>query len=61
MSVSAEKVPPTRYQLGVIVTKDNLKDVQAIVKDPLAPEVQKYYSDPKVMRYEDKPLTTPKA
>jgi ribose transport system substrate-binding protein len=56
-----EKVPPTRTQLGRIVTKDNLQEVQLMVKDPLAPEVQKFYSDPNVMRYDDKPLTTPKS
>ncbi len=55
-----EEVPPTRIQIGRIVTKDNLEEVRAMVANPLAPEVQKYYSDPAVMKYSDEPLTTPK-
>ncbi len=54
-----ESVPPTRYQIGRIVTKANLAEVQAMVKDPLAEDIQHFYSDPQVMRYEDTPLTTP--
>lgn len=55
-----EKVPPTRTQLGRIVTKDNLAEVRTMVSDPLNPSVQKFYSDPAVMKYSDTPLTTPK-
>jgi ABC-type sugar transport system substrate-binding protein len=55
-----EKVHPTRTQLGRLVTKDNLAEVRTMVKDPLAPEVQKFYEDPNVMKYSDEPLKTPK-
>ncbi len=55
-----EKVPPTRTQLGLLVTRDNLAEVRKMVANPLSPDVQKFYSDPNVMRYSDTPLTTPK-
>ncbi|HZQ05533.1 MAG TPA: sugar ABC transporter substrate-binding protein [Anaerolineae bacterium] len=55
-----EKVPPTRTEFGRLVTKDNLAEVRKMVADPLAPDVQKFYSDPAVMKYSDTPLTTPK-
>ncbi len=54
-----EEVPPTRVQLGRIVTADNLDEVRLMVSDPLSPEVQKFYDDPAVMKYSDEPLTTP--
>lgn len=54
-----EKVPPTRVQIGRIVNKENLEEVRAMVKDPLAADVQKFYSDPNVMKYSDEALKTP--
>src|SRR5205085_9175933 len=55
-----EKVPPTRTELGRLVTKANLAEVRTMVTNPLDPSVQKFYSDPAVMKYSDTPLTTPK-
>jgi ABC-type sugar transport system substrate-binding protein len=55
------RVPPTRTQVGWLVTRLNAAEVRAVVKDPQAAEAQKYYSDPAVMRYSDTPLTTPRA
>jgi len=54
-----EKVPPTRMQIGRIVNKENLEEVRTMVKDPLAADVQKFYSDPNVMKYSDEALQTP--
>jgi ribose transport system substrate-binding protein len=54
-----EEVPPTRTQLGRIVTLENLAEVRTMVSDPLNPSVQKFYDDPAVMRYSDEPLMTP--
>lgn len=55
-----EKVPPTRTQIGRIVTSENLAEVRAMVADPLGADVQKFYTDPNVMKYSDTGLTTPK-
>lgn len=55
-----EKVPPTRTQIGRVVTLENLDEVKNMVANPLDPAVQKFYSDPAVMKYSDTPLTTPK-
>jgi len=55
-----EKVPPTRTQVGRLVTQANLEEIRAMTRDPHAPEVQKYYADPTVMRYSDEVLKTPK-
>jgi ribose transport system substrate-binding protein len=56
-----EKVPPTRTQVGRLVTKANVEAIQTMIHDPQAATVQQYYSDPTVMRYSDTALTTPDA
>jgi ribose transport system substrate-binding protein len=56
-----QKVPPTRTQVGRLVTKANVDDIRALTRDPRSPEAQKYYDDPTVMRYSDELLRTPKA
>jgi len=56
-----QKVPPTRTQVGRLVTKANVEDIRAMTRDPHSPEAQKYYDDPTVMRYSDELLKTPKA
>ena len=38
-----EKVPPTRTEIGRLVTKDNLAEVRTMVTNPLDPSVQKFY------------------
>jgi ABC-type sugar transport system substrate-binding protein len=53
-------VPPTRTQVGRLVTNATLPEVRAMTRDPLAPEVQKYYGDPTVMFYSNDRLTSPK-
>lgn len=55
-----EKVPPARTQIGRIVTLENLEEIRNMVANPLDPAVQKFYSDPGVMKYSDVPLMTPK-
>jgi hypothetical protein len=54
-----QEVPPTRTQLGRIVTRENLAEVRTMVENPLDPTVQEFYADTNVMRYSDTPLTTP--
>lgn len=54
-----QEVPPTRTQLGRIVTGENLAEVRTMVENPLDPSVQKFYDDTNVMRYSDEALTTP--
>ena len=53
------KVPPTRIMGSKLVTRETLAEFQQIAARPLAPENQKYYTDPAVMRYSDQPLRTP--
>lgn len=55
-----EKVPPTRTQIGRIVTLENLEEVRTMGSNPLDPSVQKFYDDPGVMKYSDEGLTSPK-
>jgi ABC-type sugar transport system substrate-binding protein len=55
------RVSPTRTQVGRLVTISTVDQVRALIKDPLAPEVQKCYGDPTVMFYSDTPVTTPQA
>ena len=55
-----QKVPPTRTQIGRLVTAAKVEEIRALTRDPLAPDVQKYYQDPTVMRYSDEQLKTPK-
>ena len=54
-------VAPTRTQGGRLVTKENLDEIVALGTSAQAPEAEKYYSDPSIMRYSETPLTTPKA
>ncbi len=54
-----EAVPPTRIERGLLVTRETLEDVNALVNDPQAPELQYLYDDPNVMEYSDEPLFTP--
>ena len=54
-----EEVPPTRVQKGLLVTAENLEEVQRIVAGPQDPDFQYLYDDPDVMEYSDEPLTTP--
>ena len=54
-----EVVPPTRVQKGLLVTAENLEEVQRIVAGPQDPDFQYLYDDPDVMEYSDEPLTTP--
>ena len=54
-----EDVPPTRLQKGLLVTADNLEEVQKIVAGPQDPDYQYLYDDPGVMEYSDEPLMTP--
>ncbi len=54
-----EDVPPTRLQKGLLVTADNLEEVQKIVAGPQDPDYQYLYDDPDVMEYSDEPLMTP--
>ena len=54
-----EEVPPTRVQRGLLVTAENLEEVQKIVVGPQDPNFQHLYDDPEVMKYSDEPLTTP--
>jgi ABC-type sugar transport system substrate-binding protein len=56
-----EKVPPTRTQIGRLVTKANCPEIAAMIRDPQAANVQQFYSDPTVMRYSDVALETPQA
>lgn len=49
-------VQPTRIQSGTLVTTENLADVQAMLSNPQAPEVQDLYAD--YMKYSDVPLGT---
>lgn len=56
-----EKVAPTRTQVGRLVTHENCADIGAIIRDPQAPDVQKLYSDPSVMRYSDAALESPRS
>lgn len=55
-----EQVPPTRTQVGRLVTNANVENIRAMIRDPQAPDVQRYYSDPTIMRYSDVALETPK-
>jgi ABC-type sugar transport system substrate-binding protein len=55
-----QKVPPTRTQVGRLVTQTNVDTIRAVGSDPQAAEVQQYYGDPTVMRYSDEPLATPR-
>ena len=48
-----EKVPPTRTQIGRVVTLENLEEVKNMVANPLDPAVQKFYADPNVMKYSE--------
>src|SRR5882724_7406358 len=52
-----ERVPATRTQVGRLVTKTNVEEIRSMTSDPQAPEVQRFYDDPTVMRYSDTPLT----
>jgi len=54
-----EDVPPTRLQKGLLVTADNLEEVQKIVAGPQDPDYQYLYDDPDVMEYSDEALMTP--
>ena len=54
-----EDVPPTRVQRGLLVTAENLEEVQKIVAGPQDPDFQYLYDDPEVMKYSDEPQTTP--
>ena len=54
-----EEIPPTRVQKGLLVTAENLEEVQRIVAGPQDPDFQYLYDDPNVMEYSDEPLTTP--
>ncbi len=54
-----EEVPPTRVQRGLLVTAENLEEVQKIVAGPQDPDFQYLYDDPNVMRYSDEPQMTP--
>jgi ribose transport system substrate-binding protein len=54
-----ERVPPTRIMGSKLVTKANVEEFGRISRNPRAPEWAHFYSDPAVMRYSDKPLTTP--
>jgi ribose transport system substrate-binding protein len=54
-----EAVPPTRIERGLLVTRESLDDVNALVNNPQAPELQYLYDDPSVMEYSDTPLYTP--
>lgn len=56
-----EKVPPTRTQVGRLVTSANCAEIAAMIRDPQAVGVQHYYSDPTVMRYSDEALQSPQA
>jgi ribose transport system substrate-binding protein len=56
-----QKVAPTRTQVGRLVTKASVEEIRAMTRDPHAPEVQKYYNDPTVMRYSEESLHTPEA
>ena len=57
-SMGGEKVPPTRIMGSKLVTIDNVGMFERMSADPLAAEFRSYYSDPSVMRYSKKPLTT---
>jgi ribose transport system substrate-binding protein len=54
-----EEVPPTRVQRGLLVTAENLEEVQKIVAGPQDPDFQHLYDDPNVMRYSDEAEMTP--
>ena len=56
---AGRRVPPTRIMGSKLVTKDNVQVYQHISAHPEAPEYQKFYEDPMVMRYSDVPLMTP--
>lgn len=55
-----QNVAPTRTQVGRLVTKANVEEIRSMTRDPLAPNVQKYYDDPTVMRYSHELLKTPR-
>ena len=52
-------VPPTRVMSSQLVTKDNVALFERISRNPLAPEYAHYYTDTKVLRYSNVPLTSP--
>jgi ribose transport system substrate-binding protein len=54
-----QRVPPTRIMGSKLVTKENVEEFNRISRSPRASEWAHLYSDPAVMRYSDKPLTTP--
>jgi ribose transport system substrate-binding protein len=54
-----EQVPPTRTQVGRLVTQANVEQIRAMIRDPQAPDAQLYYSDPTVMRYSNESLESP--
>lgn len=56
-----EAVAPTRTQLGTLVTRSNLRQVQAMCAAPQAPENRAVFADPSVMQYSDEPLKSPPA
>jgi ABC-type sugar transport system substrate-binding protein len=60
-ALRGETVPPTRIQVGRLVTRENVEAVRALTRDPQGVEARKLYQDPTVMRYSDERLTTPKA
>jgi ribose transport system substrate-binding protein len=60
-ALRGESIRPTRTQIGRLVTHENFAAVRQMVQDPHAPENQKYFSDPTVMRYSDTPLRSPEA
>jgi hypothetical protein len=60
-ALRGESVPPTRIQVGRLVTRENVDQVRALGRDPQGAEAQKLYQDPTVMRYSDERLTSPKA
>jgi ABC-type sugar transport system substrate-binding protein len=59
-SLRREPVAPTRIMGCRLVTRNSLKEYRDIAEKPWAPENQKYYGDPSVMRYSDRRLTTPR-
>ena len=55
-AMRGERVPPTRHQVGRLVTRASLPEIQAMSVNPRAVENQKYFLDPTVMSYSDTPL-----
>jgi ribose transport system substrate-binding protein len=58
-SMRGGKVPPTRIMGSRLVTKENVGLFQRMGEDPLAAAFRSYYTQPSVMSYSNKPLTTP--